>query len=124
MDLSVTDFGFEDAGPDDSGTTSSKGSGRALKKNQLTALEYLASLLLREIEVLQHTEERGLQQLHRGDSIDLYEEVQNFEASLIRNALIRAKGVQKTAAKLLSVKVTTLNVKIKRYKIGQPTESE
>ena len=121
MDLSFTEGGHEDATENYlAPVVTAHAAGGVIKKNQLTALEYLASLLLREIEVLKRTEESALHQLHKGEAIDLYDEVQNFEASLIRNALIRAKGVQKKAAELLGVKVTTLNVKIKRYKIGQP----
>ena len=97
-----------------------------LKKNQLTALESLASILLREIESLKRTEESAHYEIASGSPINLYDEVQNFESSLIRSALIRAKGVQRKAAELLGVKVTTLNVKIKRYRITfeQPGEAE
>jgi DNA-binding NtrC family response regulator len=48
----------------------------------------------------------------------LQEEVQRFESELIRNALQRTRGNQRRAAKLLGVKVTTLNCKIKRLGIS------
>jgi transcriptional regulator with GAF, ATPase, and Fis domain len=49
--------------------------------------------------------------------LKLYDEVRNFEADLIRAALVRTGGNQSRAARLLGVKHTTLNAKIKRYGI-------
>jgi transcriptional regulator with GAF, ATPase, and Fis domain len=43
--------------------------------------------------------------------------VRRFERNLICNALVRAGGRQRRAAKLLGLKVTTLNAKIKRHGI-------
>ena len=45
------------------------------------------------------------------------EEVRQFEVSLIRTALGRTSGSQTRAARLLGLKPTTLNAKIKRYGI-------
>ena len=45
------------------------------------------------------------------------EEVRQFEVNLIRTALGRTSGSQIRAAKLLGLKPTTLNAKIKRYNI-------
>jgi len=45
------------------------------------------------------------------------DEVRQFEVSLIRSALGRTAGSQTRAAKLLGLKPTTLNAKIKRYRI-------
>lgn len=45
------------------------------------------------------------------------DEVRQFEVSLIRTALGRTSGSQIRAAKLLGLKPTTLNAKIKRYHI-------
>ena len=50
------------------------------------------------------------------------DEVRQFEVSLIRTALGRTSGSQTRAAKLLGLKPTTLNAKIKRYRI-QPHAS-
>jgi len=47
----------------------------------------------------------------------LYEEVRRFEIQLITNALSQTRGHQKEAARLLGIKATTLNSKIKRYKM-------
>src|SRR5829696_6228066 len=45
------------------------------------------------------------------------DEVRQFEVSLIRTALGRTAGRQTRAARLLGLKPTTLNAKIKRYGI-------
>src|SRR5258708_38615839 len=50
-------------------------------------------------------------------NITLQAEVQRFETELIRTALERTGGNQARAARLLGVKHTTLNAKIKRYQI-------
>jgi two-component system response regulator PilR (NtrC family) len=52
------------------------------------------------------------------NGIYLKKAVSEYEKSLIINSLIAAKGVQKKAAKLLKLKPTTLNEKIKRYNIN------
>ena len=49
--------------------------------------------------------------------LNLQKEVHRFEAAIIRSALAKTGGRQRRAAKLLGVKVTTLNTKIKRLKI-------
>jgi len=46
------------------------------------------------------------------------DEVRQFEVNLIRTALGRTSGSQIRAAKLLGLKPTTLNAKIKRYNIA------
>ena len=46
------------------------------------------------------------------------DEVKQFEMSLIRTALGRTSGSQTRAARLLGLKPTTLNAKIKRYGIS------
>jgi transcriptional regulator with GAF, ATPase, and Fis domain len=46
------------------------------------------------------------------------DEVRQFEVSLIRTALGRTSGSQTRAARLLGLKPTTLNAKIKRYGIA------
>jgi DNA-binding NtrC family response regulator len=47
--------------------------------------------------------------------VDFYEEVTRFEIELIRQALEYTKGNQRAAARLLGLKTTTLNSKIKAY---------
>ena len=49
--------------------------------------------------------------------VDFYDEVSRFEIALIKGALKKAKGSQKRAAALLGLRPTTLNTKIRIYKI-------
>ncbi len=76
-------------------------------------LKDLALALLNEVETLGDT-----QSLETEDSIDFYDEVRRFEIELIRRALKKTGGHQMRAARLLNVKVTTLNSMIKRYHIS------
>jgi DNA-binding NtrC family response regulator len=68
--------------------------------------------LLQEVESLTVAAPTGLRSGARLD-----EEVRQFEMNLIRTALGRTAGSQTRAAKLLGLKLTTLNAKIKRYHI-------
>jgi DNA-binding protein Fis len=43
--------------------------------------------------------------------------IDNIERSIIVKVLMRARGNQKVAAKVLGIKYTTLNEKIKKYGI-------
>lgn len=52
--------------------------------------------------------------------VDLKDAVQKFERDLISAALERTRGNQSQAARLLGVKHTTLNAKLKRYQIRYP----
>jgi len=57
--------------------------------------------------------------------VDLKDAVQRFERDLISAALERTRGNQSQAARLLGVKHTTLNAKVKRYQIHySPRPSE
>jgi DNA-binding NtrC family response regulator len=81
--------------------------------NRVEALREAALTVLREVESLRST------RLDRVDgSIKLCEEVQRFEIDLILSALERTRGNQVQASRLLGVKPTTLNAKLKRYKIS------
>ena len=80
--------------------------------NRLGALRDVALMLLREVESLRLTEPVNLNR-----KVRLYDEVQRFETDLICSALSRTAGNQTRAARLLGIKLTTLNSKIKRYKI-------
>ncbi len=73
----------------------------------------MADTLLHEVELLNHQPPPDIK---RG--IDFYEEVQRFEVNLIRRALEFTGGHQRRAARLLGLKVTTLNTMIKRYGVG------
>lgn len=52
-----------------------------------------------------------------GGGTNLSKEVRRFEIEMITNALLQTHGHQQRAARLLGVKLTTLNGKIKRYDI-------
>ena len=92
----------------------------ALKNSDIQSLESIALLLLREIELLK-TKQFALDEDLNNEKIYLHEEVERFEISLIREALVSAKGKQTEAAKLLGIKLNTLNVKIKKFKINIQT---
>jgi len=82
----------------------------------------LAVALLFEAETLARdkafTEEATkLKPLDIVEGIDFYDEVQRFETHLIKMALAETKGNQAKAAKLLGIKPTTLNSKIKLFSI-------
>ena len=81
--------------------------------HNLDSLREVALMLLREVESLASREEP-----RTGQPLGLQEEVQRYESELIRSALQRTGGNQRRAAKLLRVKVTTLNCKIKRLGIA------
>ena len=81
--------------------------------NRLNTLREVALTLLREVESL-----RVSQSDNGKRRVKLHDEVQRFEVDLIRSALGRTGGNQTRAAQLLGVKITTLNTKIKRYKIS------
>ena len=76
----------------------------------LDSLREAALTLLREVESLASQQEPS----NNHQPLGLQEEVQRYESELIRHALQRTRGNQRRAAKLLGVKVTTLNCKIKR----------
>jgi DNA-binding protein Fis len=90
--------------------------GSGLAKSQVAALKVLTETLLRRIQSIQAHAESG------NGGLDLQKEVHCFEAELIRSALIETGGRQRRAAKLLGMKVTTLNNKIKRYNLASVSE--
>lgn len=82
----------------------------------------LADALLAEAETLARdkafTEEATrLKPLDILGGISFYDEVQRFETHLIRMALAETGGNQAKAARLLGIKATTLNSKIKLFNI-------
>ena len=91
-------------------------------QDSMQRLVGLAMSLLREAETLARdkyfTEQSGkLQTLDLAGGVDFYTEVQRFETSLIRLALDQTHGNQARAARLLHIRPTTLNTKIKQYGI-------
>lgn len=83
---------------------------------KLDELRDAVFVLLEEINALKLSENCDLR---RGG--DLHEEVRRYEISLIVSALEQTGGSQTRAAQLLGVKQTTLNEKIKRYRISPRT---
>lgn len=81
--------------------------------NRLNEVRGLVLTLLNQLESLQVTQPPRVERKLR-----LIDEVRRFECELIRSALARTGGNQVQAARLLGVKHTTLNAKIKRYKIS------
>ncbi|PWT82942.1 MAG: hypothetical protein C5B44_01350 [Acidobacteria bacterium] len=93
-----------------------------LARNPVQRLVELASSMLREAELLARDkvfadQAARLRSLDLAGGIDFYEEVTQFETSLIKLALEQTGGNQAKAAELLHIKPTTLNSKIKLYQI-------
>lgn len=83
---------------------------------RLEILTALSQALLREVGALQGDK------INSNRGIDLAKEIESYEANLIRRALMQSGGKQCQAARLLNVKATTLNAKIKRYRILEKTQ--
>jgi DNA-binding NtrC family response regulator len=79
---------------------------------KLKTLKELTLALLQEVESL-----KGSATYEGRASVDFADEVRRFETDLIRWALLHTGGHQRRAARMLNLKVTTLNAKIKRYGI-------
>jgi Bacterial regulatory protein, Fis family len=79
-------------------------------------IESLRTLALDLMNVVVKLEEFQSRRLHQ--PIRLADEVERFERSLIESALKLTGGQQTRAARLLGIKLTTLNSKIKRYLIA------
>ena len=89
---------------------------------RMQRLVALASSLLREAQKLARNkavadEMRRVQNIDINQGIDFYSEVTRFETSLINFALEEAQGNQAQAARLLGLRPSTLNMKIKLYQI-------
>jgi transcriptional regulator with PAS, ATPase and Fis domain len=83
-------------------------------------VERLAALTLdlsREIENLLSCD-TGIELPSGKQKIDFYREVRNFEIYLIKRALKQTAGSQVKASNLLRLDSTTLNKKIRSYKIS------
>lgn len=79
--------------------------------HNLSLIKALVTTLQLEVETLQE-DTPGLD----GD-VDLAEKVREYEAKLIKAALIKTGGNQRRAAKMLNLKTSTLNAKIKHHNI-------
>jgi transcriptional regulator with GAF, ATPase, and Fis domain len=91
-------------------------------RDRIGRLVDLTARLLEEAERLSQDraftdESNRLRSLNLAQGIDFYDEVQRFESGLIKLALERTGGNQAKAARLLRIKPTTLNSKIKLFQI-------
>ena len=87
--------------------------------SRIEAMRSLILIFLREVDSLKKVV--GPRARKKGDPIKLDREIDAFEASLIRDALIKSNGNQRDAAKWLGIKPTTLNAKMKRLGITVET---
>ena len=78
-------------------------------------LVMLAKALASEIETLKAELATNQNRSFENNAIDFYDEVERYEIELIRSALNQCDGNQTRAAKLLHLKSTTLNAKMKHY---------
>ncbi len=110
------------AGDAGAGSSSNGNNRLALHENTLPVriemLKNVALNLLKEVQVLSTLEAADIV---RG--IQFYDEVERFERELITRALELTGGHQVRAARLLGLKVTTLNSKVKRYQIPLPHDA-
>ena len=81
-------------------------------EGNITSLRELTFKLLRKVESIGEAQTPDIE-----NGVDFYDEVSRFEIDLIKRALIQTGGHQRRAARLLNLKVTTLNSKIKHYNI-------
>ncbi|HKS30635.1 MAG TPA: helix-turn-helix domain-containing protein [Pyrinomonadaceae bacterium] len=89
------------------------GSEEVASKSKTKQLKNLALSLLMEVQALSEVPTLDIK-----NGIDFYQEVSRFEVDLIQRALAHTGGNQVRAARLLNMKVTTLNSKIKHYNIS------
>jgi DNA-binding NtrC family response regulator len=78
----------------------------------ISTLRELTFRLLRELQSIGEVDSLSVEK-----GLDFYEEVRRFEIDLIKRALLQTGGHQGRAARLLHLKITTLNSKIKHYQI-------
>jgi len=88
-------------------------------ERRVQQLTLLAKALASEIEALQielsTDRDRDRQVDFDNEGIDFYDEIQRYEIELIKSALNKCGGNQTQAARLLRMKSTTLNAKMKHY---------
>jgi DNA-binding NtrC family response regulator len=86
---------------------------------ELIAIKELALALLEEVEWLAEDQDQAAEFAEGGEAEgDFYEMVREYEKLLIRRALVKAHGNQALAARMLRLKPTTLNNKMKVLKLG------
>jgi DNA-binding NtrC family response regulator len=80
--------------------------------SKIETLKELTFRILREVQSMREVNAPSID-----SGIDFYDEVTRFEIDLIKRALLHTGGHQGRAARLLNLKITTLNSKIKHYGI-------
>lgn len=86
--------------------------------DQLSTIKELAQALMDEVESLAEAQEPAPgSAVSRDGEGDFYQMVKEYEKFLIRRALLKARGNQARAARMLRLKPTTLNNKIKTYNL-------
>jgi DNA-binding NtrC family response regulator len=91
------------------GATAASVSPLSLKINLLRELTTVLAEQVQSLNVPQPINIQG--------GINLHDEVRRFEIEMIKSALLFTNGHQRAAARLLGLKPTTLNAKLKLYKI-------
>lgn len=81
-------------------------------ESRLNFLKKIASALVEEVKAIQVFRSANMR-----NGINLPNELQRIEIHLIKSALQQTYGNQTKAARLLGIKLTTLNNKIKRFKL-------
>lgn len=79
---------------------------------RISIVKQLLNKLLVELETVNESEKVSF-----GENFNLYEQIKNFEIDMIRYALYLTNNNQSRAARMLGIKNTALNMKIKRYGI-------
>lgn len=79
---------------------------------KINLLRELTSALAEQVQSLNVPQPVNIQ-----SGINLHDEVRRFEIDMITSALRYTNGHQRAAARLLGLKPTTLNAKLKLYKI-------
>ncbi len=103
--------------------SSSKVTGKESRSDGFHRVVELASRIVKEADVLLlEATLSGVRRRFSGSDfskgVDFYAEVTRFETDLIKLALAQSHGNQSQAARLLGLKPTTLNAKIKQYGIS------
>ena len=103
---------LDDLRPLETPATDSASEGEPASTTRIDGLKQLTLQLFREVQSIADVESLNVE-----TGVDYYEEVRRFEVDLIMRALMQTAGHQRRAARLLNLKVTTLNSKIKLFNI-------
>ena len=111
----------------------SGGMGRGNRKNPIerntnsSDLETLKTEVLKSMALALESKAEnpmGVPEVDVKHGLNFYEEVTNFEIRLLKQALVFTNGNQRAAAQLLRLKTTTLNSKVKVYRLDLASDNE